>query len=98
VRRGFTLLELIVGLAVLSIGLGIVAVSFADRHEPPPKDARLLAISRARDSAIALARPVTIEIHGDSSPQAVTAMPDGSVLSAGTRVERLTGRPPYDAR
>lgn len=91
-RRGMTLLELLVVVAILGITAGIVGVSFAQRQELSALENLESNVNAARRLALTSGRPVTIAWETDSAPEVITAMPDGSVLVPGGRFDRLSGR------
>ena len=91
-RPGVTLVELIVVLTIIGVMAGVAGL--AARRAAPVRetDARLAAVLAARRLAIDSARPVTVEIGGDTVPRRVTANPDGSVVAdAQLGIDRLTG-------
>lgn len=96
-RAGFTLLEMVVALALLGLILGVSAVAVASLREPPETAINRLLIA-ARDSAIHSGKPVTVtvtvpdtvEYHAPRTTHALF-LPDGSAVGAG--VARLTGTP-----
>jgi prepilin-type N-terminal cleavage/methylation domain-containing protein len=81
-RAGFTLIEVVVSLALLALILGVSAVGLASLREPPTS-----AVSRqqaaARDSAIR-AGTLVVAAH-------VLFLPDGRAIGPG--VDALTGAP-----
>lgn len=91
-RRGTTLVELIVVLAILTTVTGLVGLAFS---KPAPVSASAAdRIAAARRSAIATGRPVVIAFVAESDSQRAIALPDGSVVGADIlKVDRLTGRP-----
>ena len=96
-RDGYTMVEVIVALALLGLILGLSGVAVASLREPTGAaiTRRLIA---ARDSALRTGKPVTvtvtvpvtIEYHALRTTH-ILFLPDGSALGAG--VERLTGMP-----
>ena len=94
-RRGFTLLELLVVLAVLGTLAGVVAAAAPRPVASAPADAWTDGVARARARALASGRPVHVVLRGAGDTAGapgtdVLALPDGRVLAAG--VDGLTGR------
>lgn len=79
-RRGFTLVEMLVVLAILALAVGLVAISVPALA--PPETARVpRAIAAARAEAIRTGRAVTLEVAPGAR---IRLYPDGS--AAPTRV------------
>lgn len=79
-ERGFSMVELIVALAILGVLTAVVGLSL---HAAPK--ARTLPewqyqVAAARDSALRLGRSVTIVVSRDGEPYAFTLLPDGRVI------------------
>ncbi len=90
-RTGFTLLELIVVLAILGLGMAIVAPSLVLRS-PSPDEALQRVVSNARRVATRRAQTVTLVIDANGAWQVVGAGRDEhEVLLAGELDE-----PPLD--
>lgn len=94
---GFTLIEVIVALALLALILGISGLALASLREP-----REVATTRdlisARDSAIRTGRPVSVTVTSSGTGQYnaprtthILFLPDGRAIGAG--VDQLTGAP-----
>lgn len=84
-HRGFTLIEMLVALTILSIVLGTSAL--ASRGAPSAgRDSRTESLRQARTRAIESGRAVTA--GGASRP--VLFLPDGRAIGAG--VDPLTGQ------
>ncbi len=91
--HGFTLVELLAALAVLSIGFGVTSLALGALR-PTPASEVIKALAAARDSAVRTARPVVWR----RDTFAVRFLPDGS-SSGGTVasdsgaivIDRLTG-------
>ena len=81
-RRGMTLLELIVVLAVLGIVLAVSGLAISTLTAPH-ESAAVVALKRARAEAIHFGKPRTA--------QDVRFLPDGRAL--GAHVDPLSGRP-----
>ncbi len=86
-RLGFTLVELLVTLTLVSLMAGVVTLAW--RRAPnvltvDPIRARILA---ARDSALRIGHPVTIWVADSADGvdgMEATALPDGRVLASDT--------------
>jgi prepilin-type N-terminal cleavage/methylation domain-containing protein len=95
--RGFTLVETIVVIAVLSMTVGISGLAFASL-KAPREAARIRELRRAREAAIHAGRPVTVTV-GASDAESIHAprarlvlfLPDGRAIGVG--VDPLTGEP-----
>ena len=82
VRRGVTLIELLVTLAILGLVAGVTGLSLGAAPVPAvPLDARRAHIADARDSALRTGHPVTVIIADDGMISYATALPDGRVLA-----------------
>lgn len=93
-RRGSTLLELLVTLAVMAIVASVATLALGpvnSRSQPGNTAERIAA---ARRNASAERRDTTIEVVVQGVAVAVTLFPDGRVV-AGTalRLDQLTGEP-----
>lgn len=90
-RRGVTLLELVVALAIVGILLGVSAVGFRGVGTDAARPAdRMLAA--ARDSALRTGTRVHLTLPGADSlgdSIAITLLPDGRAV--GPAVDPLTG-------
>lgn len=92
VRRGVTLLELMVTLALLAILAGVVGLSVGRAGPARTVDARTAQIAAARDSALRSGHAVTITLVDSGRVASVTALPDGRVLAdPGLEIDPLTG-------
>jgi prepilin-type N-terminal cleavage/methylation domain-containing protein len=80
-RSGVTLIELIVALAILALGTSVVGLAI--RATPPARGANPIAVTIAsvRDSAIRTRRSVTSILMVSDSVRAVTALPDGRIIT-----------------
>jgi len=92
---GFTLLELIVVVAVLGITLGVSALAFTSLKTPRESDVAR-ELRWARSEAIRTGRPVVT--GGNHTPRTthVLFLPDGRAIGPG--VNPLTGAPVDSAR
>lgn len=89
-RSGFTLLEVIVVLALLGLLLGVSALSFASLKAPREAD-RDRELRYARSEAVQTGRPV---VTGDNHARRTTHvlfLPDGRAIGPGA--DPLTGIP-----
>ena len=91
-RRGFTLVELIVTLALLGLLSGLAAATLGGLRMTEP-DTRAQALARARERAIRTGTRVRLDdAHGES----VLFLPDGRAVGDG--VDPLIGGPPDASR
>jgi len=96
-RRGVTLIELIVVIAILGVMAGVAALGFRGVRPRAAADATVASIEAARDSALRTGHAVRVMAHprGDSlaAPVFALALPDGRVIaSAELNIDPLTGR------
>lgn len=90
--RGFTLIEMMVALAIVALGAGLATVAFGvllDR----PQDSSWSQVGRlraAQRSAVFDARPVLAYPDSDQTDTTVLFLPDGRAVGSG--VDPLTGR------
>jgi|SRR5579862_8518172 len=89
-RNGVTLVELIVVLAILSVMAGVTTLAFRRADRGPTVAPWVSAVAGARRTALDSDRSVTITVTVSDTLHAVTAMPDGTVISD-LPVDRLTG-------
>jgi prepilin-type N-terminal cleavage/methylation domain-containing protein len=80
----FTLLEVVVALAVFALILGVSGLAVASLREPPQAATNRELIA-ARDSAVRTGRPVTVAVD----PSHWTFLPDGRAIGPG--LDPLTG-------
>jgi len=94
-RRGVTLIELLVTIAILSVVLTIATLSLAGEKHPAgtvlPVSARMHAL---RSKAIESGRPQTAGLSDTGGVVLVTALPDGRVVSEMPNLDRNTGLVP----
>jgi prepilin-type N-terminal cleavage/methylation domain-containing protein len=89
-RRGSTLIELVVTLAIMGLVAGMVTLAL-QRQSPPTVDP-FVRISAARHAALITRRPVTIDLVIDGALMVLTALPDGGVVAdTSLHFDRLTG-------
>jgi prepilin-type N-terminal cleavage/methylation domain-containing protein len=90
-RRGVTLVELVVVLAVCGILAGVVGLAM--RAARPVADTPEQRLAAARREALRTGRPVTAVWTIDGKAAQATARPDGSTIAdPALGVDRLTGR------
>ena|SRR2546425_10348809 len=94
-RAGFTLLEVIVVLAILSVTLGVSGLALASLRAPL-ESARVRALRQARVIAIHTGRPVGVDRTTARGLARTVFLPDGRALGPG--VDPLTGAPRDSAR
>lgn len=91
-RRGITLLELLVTVAIMAIALGITILG-APRLLQAPEDDPTTIAQKARQRAIATAEPQILRIRDGAVLRQLTAMPNGIVLAdSAFHIDRFTGR------
>lgn len=94
-RAGFTLVEMVVAIAVLGILAGVAAVALHVSAEPDARERRSAQIAAMRREAVETRRPVTftVEVEGGGVAE-LRALPDGRVEGdSAARVDPLSGRP-----
>jgi prepilin-type N-terminal cleavage/methylation domain-containing protein len=99
-KRGVTLIELLVALAVLAVALSVTGLAVRSL-EPSAEWDLLRSIESARARAIASGRPVVLDVDG----RAIRFAPDGSALggplltdSLVVGVDALTGEVRLETR
>jgi prepilin-type N-terminal cleavage/methylation domain-containing protein len=91
-RRGVTLVEFIVVLAIISIIAGVTTLAFRRVEVSPGVPPWVSAVAQARRTALDSARAVSLTIRIGDAVYAATALPDGSVVAdAVLSIDRLTG-------
>ena len=90
-RRGVTLLELLLVLAIATVVVGVVGVSFTAPSRRIQTDPAFVIIEELRSRAIRTGRPTTAKLQNDSGTFSVTAYPDSRVLGEHT-LDPLSGR------
>ena len=92
VRRGMTLVELVVVVAIVGVVAGVATLTISHAMQPPADDpARLLTGMRRRALRDGEAQAARLMI--DSTAHDVIALPDGSVVAdSGVPVDRFTAR------
>jgi prepilin-type N-terminal cleavage/methylation domain-containing protein len=92
VRRGFTLVELIVTLAVLGLLSGLAAATLGSLQTTEP-DTRAQVLTRARERAIRTGTRVRLD---DAKGESVLFLPDGRAVGDG--IDPFIGGPPNAPR
>lgn len=95
-RRGMTLLELLITLAIMGVILGVATLAFRRIDRPPPSDPyHVIADSLRAGVASGHATTLRFVVRGVSA--AATVLPDGSIVGDTILgIERLDGRLPND--
>jgi prepilin-type N-terminal cleavage/methylation domain-containing protein len=89
-RHGFTLLEMIVVLAILGLIFGVSALAFTSLKTPRESDITR-ELRRARSEAIHTGRAVVIDRNRAPRTAYVLFLPDGRAIGPGA--DPLTGAP-----
>jgi prepilin-type N-terminal cleavage/methylation domain-containing protein len=91
-RRGVTLLELLIVVVVLGLVTSVAALVMPAKVVPPDDTPHRIANARTR--ALRTGQPVSVVLQLDTVFSLATAMPDGTVLAdSAARIDRLTGKP-----
>lgn len=92
-RRGITLLELIVVLALLGLSASVVGLGFRQPPAPAGSSAAVGSVARLRHAALETGRVVTDTVGVDGQALVVTALPDGRVVAPSSLLlDPFTGR------
>lgn len=89
-RRGFTLVELIVVIAIIGLMAAISGVAIASLKLPRESE-QVAGLRRARTAAIETGAPVATDSNRAPRTAHVLFLPDGRAIGPG--VDALTGRP-----
>jgi prepilin-type N-terminal cleavage/methylation domain-containing protein len=93
-RAGFTLVELMVVLAVLGVMAGVAGLAARSLERTDPAAERAAAVAGARRRALETRRPVTLSIPAGEGVARLVAFPDGTVRAdSALGLDVLTGRP-----
>lgn len=91
-RRGVTLIELIVVLAIVAVIAGVTTLAFRRADLTPKVEPWVNAIATARRTAIDSARTISLTVRVGDSLYAATALLDGSIVAdARLGIDRLSG-------
>jgi prepilin-type N-terminal cleavage/methylation domain-containing protein len=94
-RRGVTLVELIVTLAILAIISGVTVLAVRRIDPPRPDDQRTIFADTLR-AVLASGRPIVVRLLTDSGPASGVVRTDGSIVADSIfDIERLTGAPAH---
>ena len=94
-RRGVTLIELLVTIAVIGILSSVAVVSLIKAAPPNPNDPAVVA-ERLRRDALRDGSAKSAVVIVDSMPVELTAFPDGSIAAdSALGADRLTGQVPH---
>jgi prepilin-type N-terminal cleavage/methylation domain-containing protein len=97
-RRGATLVELIVVIAILAVVAGVATLWHGPVAPAPADDSHQVAL-RSRIEAIETGKPVTFLFATQSGPRRFTVLPDGRTLAdSSLGYDLLTGKGPSSAR
>lgn len=84
--KGFTLVELMVVIAIIAITASLSSVALGSLRATPPRP-RVAKLEQGRDSALRIGTPVSVELEQET----VLFLPDGRAL--GTGLDPWTGGP-----
>ena len=90
-RRGVTLVELLVVLAIMTVMAAVVGIAAPPIHHADP-DMTATHVVAARRAALSSGQAVSITIVSGDHSYAATAYPDGTIVAdSGLAVDRLAG-------
>jgi prepilin-type N-terminal cleavage/methylation domain-containing protein len=97
-RRGVTLVELMVTLALIGLLAGVVGLTLHTARHAPSIDAATARLVAARDSALRFGVPVTITLTVDGHSHVATALPDGRVIAdSAFAIDAMSGTVRHDS-
>jgi prepilin-type N-terminal cleavage/methylation domain-containing protein len=92
-RRGVTLVELLISLAIMGIMAGVATMAVRRIAAPVPDDPYHIVADSLR-RAVETGRPAVVKLVVGGAAAYATVNPDGSVVADTVlHVERFTGRP-----
>lgn len=92
IRRGFTMIELIVVLVLLGAIASMIGLSIRNLQQPA-ESSRAARVFAARQQALETGAVVVVPLSDSGGAATVAAQPDGSVIAdSGARIDRFTGR------
>ena len=90
--KGVTLVELLVVLVLIAIAASVVGLALGTAMHPAAAKSVRAEVNAARDSAIRVGQPLTLQIVGVDSGGAITVLPDGRVIAdSALAIDRFTG-------
>jgi len=92
-RRGMTLMELMVVLAILALAAGLIGGPSALPSPLPVPDAGVRAAAHARAMALSSGAPRTVDYRDSTGIHLVTAYPDGRTVGDDPVLTTPNGRP-----
>ena len=94
-RRGMTLVELLLTLAIMGVLLGVVTLALRRIAEPMREDPYHIVAESLR-AAAASGRAISLSFVVQGGSAAATVFPDGSVVGDSVlAIERLSGMSPH---
>ena len=91
-RQAFTLIEMIVAIAVIGILATIAAAGMRGEALRKKPDAGAIVLKAARTRAITEGRTITVQVSLNGKAHLVTALPDGGVIGGpAIGADRLNG-------
>ena len=92
-RRGVTLVELLVTLSILAVLSGVTVLAVRRIDPPRPDDPNTILADSLRE-AVASGRSATVRLLMNSAPAWAVVRPDGGVVADSVfGVDRFTGAP-----
>lgn len=91
-RRGSTLVELLVSLALLGIIASVATLAYRRLTPPDPSDP-MTVIGDTIETVLRTGTPLTVQFIVNGRPAIATINPDGSVVAdSALGIDRLSGR------